>query len=99
MGTINALYFRHQLHNDRCSKVGLKRVSLEYGKDDFRTSPTETLGVFLHTWCLHCIYPVEHGYVSLVAGWPHTSFMHWMSRDVYPLDWCGGAEKWDFGGE
>ena len=34
--------------------------------------------------------PVKHGYVSVVAHWPHSTFHRWVKADAYPRDW-GGA--------
>ena len=33
--------------------------------------------------------PVKHGYVSLVAHWPHSTFHRWMKAGAYPRDWGG----------
>jgi putative transposase len=37
--------------------------------------------------------PVKHGWVSRVADWPHSSFHEFVRRGIYPLDWCGGADR------
>ncbi|GAB4443768.1 MAG: hypothetical protein Kow0031_26080 [Anaerolineae bacterium] len=31
--------------------------------------------------------PVKHGLVSNPADWPHSSFLTWQKRGVYPVDW------------
>jgi putative transposase len=45
-------------------------------------------------YALHFDYvhfnPFKHGYVSSVAQWTHSTFLHWVKAGVYPLDW-GGA--------
>ncbi len=33
--------------------------------------------------------PVKHGYVSVVAQWPHSTFHRWVKADAYPHDWGG----------
>ena len=36
--------------------------------------------------------PVKHGYVSLDAHWPHSTFHRWVKAGAYPRDWgCEGA--------
>ena len=31
--------------------------------------------------------PVKHGYVSMVAHWPHSTFHRWFKAGAYPRDW------------
>ena len=33
--------------------------------------------------------PVKHGYVSMVAHWPHSTFHRWVKAGAYPRDWGG----------
>ncbi|MCI0558719.1 MAG: hypothetical protein MN733_09505, partial [Nitrososphaera sp.] len=33
--------------------------------------------------------PVKHGYVSVVAQWPHSTFHRWVKAGAYPHDWGG----------
>lgn len=33
--------------------------------------------------------PVKHGYVSVVAQWPHSTFHRWVKVGTYPRDWGG----------
>ena len=33
--------------------------------------------------------PVKHGYVSVVAHWPHSKFHRWVKAGAYPRDWRG----------
>jgi len=33
--------------------------------------------------------PVKHGYVSVVAHWPHSTFHRWVKAGAYPRDWGG----------
>ena len=33
--------------------------------------------------------PVKHGYVSVVARWPHSTFHRWVKAGAYPRDWGG----------
>jgi len=35
--------------------------------------------------------PVKHGHVTSVAQWPYSTFHHWVSAGVYPMDWGGGV--------
>ena len=35
--------------------------------------------------------PVKHGYVTRVAGWPHSSFHRFVRLGVYPGDWTGSG--------
>ena len=35
--------------------------------------------------------PVKHGHVGLAADWPHSSFLRYVARGVYPMDWAGPA--------
>ena len=32
---------------------------------------------------------VKHGYVSVVAQWPHSTFHRWVKVGAYPRDWGG----------
>lgn len=38
---------------------------------------------------LHYIHynPVKHGYVSRPEDWPHSSFLQWKARGIYPDEW------------
>jgi len=44
--------------------------------------------------CLHYIHynPIKHGYVSHALHWPHSSFLPWAERGVYPMDWATALE-------
>ena len=33
--------------------------------------------------------PVKHGYVSIVAHWPHSTFNRWVKAGAYLRDWSG----------
>ena len=33
--------------------------------------------------------PVKHGYISIVAHWPHSTFHRWVKAGAYPGDWGG----------
>jgi len=33
--------------------------------------------------------PVKHGYVSVVAHGPHSTFHRWLKVGAYPRDWGG----------
>ena len=33
--------------------------------------------------------PVHHGLVNAPRDWPHSTFLAWVERSVYPLDWGG----------
>jgi putative transposase len=50
----------------------------------------------------HCDYvyfnPVKHGYVRAVSEWPHSTFLRFVERGVYSIDW-GGVDNGggDFG--
>ena len=33
--------------------------------------------------------PVKHGYISIVAHWPHSTFHRWVKAGAYPRDWGG----------
>ena len=35
--------------------------------------------------------PVKHGHVGLAADWPHSSFLRYVARGIYPMDWAGPA--------
>ena len=45
------------------------------------------------TYARHMDYvhfnPVKHGYVSVVAHWPHSTFHRWVKAGTYPRDWGG----------
>ena len=43
--------------------------------------------------------PVKHGHVTRVMDWPYSSFLRWVDKGVYPIDWCGGIEHDVNGGE
>lgn len=44
--------------------------------------------------------PVKHGYVKRVADWPHSTFLEYVERGTYPLDWAGsGSDEGDSYGE
>jgi len=32
--------------------------------------------------------PVKQGHVASVAGWPYSSFHHYVKRGIYPLEWA-----------
>jgi hypothetical protein len=32
--------------------------------------------------------PVKHGYVNTPHKWPHSSFMRWVDRGMYPMNWA-----------
>ena len=34
---------------------------------------------------------VKHGYVSRPCDWPYSSFLRWVDRGVYPLNWACDA--------
>ncbi len=38
--------------------------------------------------------PAKHGWVNLVADWPHSSFHDYVARGIYPENW-GGGEVFD----
>ncbi|KAF1716843.1 transposase [Pseudoxanthomonas yeongjuensis] len=40
--------------------------------------------------CLDYIHynPVKHGRAVHAMDWPHSSFLHWVERGVYPPDWA-----------
>ncbi len=42
-------------------------------------------------WRRHMDYihynPVKHGYCEAVKAWPYSSFMHWVRKGGYPVDW------------
>ncbi len=33
--------------------------------------------------------PVKHGWAKQVKDWPYSTFHHWVSQGVYPLEWGG----------
>jgi putative transposase len=32
--------------------------------------------------------PVKHGHVKTLHEWPHSSFMRWVDRGMYPMNWA-----------
>ena len=45
-----------------------------------------------HTDYVH-FNPAKHGYVSVVAHWPHSTFHRWVKAGAYPPDW-GARVRW-----
>jgi len=46
----------------------------------------------------HCIdyvhiNPQKHGYVEVVADWPHSSFQRYVKAGLLPAGWAGGGRK------
>jgi putative transposase len=37
-------------------------------------------------YALHALQPGKHGYVSVVAHWPHSTFHRWVKAGAYPRD-------------
>lgn len=37
--------------------------------------------------------PVKHGYVTLAAEWPYSTFGRFVARGCYPRDWGGGRDE------
>jgi putative transposase len=37
--------------------------------------------------------PVKHGHVARPIDWPYSTIHRYVSRGVYPVDWCGGTHK------
>lgn len=38
------------------------------------------------------VNPVKHGHAQSACDWPHSSFLAWVRRDAYRLDWGGNAD-------
>jgi putative transposase len=34
--------------------------------------------------------PIKHGYVTRAADWPYSSFLKYVRKGIYELDWVGG---------
>ena len=37
--------------------------------------------------------PLKHGLVKRVSDWPHSTFHRYVTRGVYPADWCGNSDN------
>ncbi|WP_031432146.1 REP-associated tyrosine transposase [Methylomarinum vadi] len=37
--------------------------------------------------------PLKHGYVKRVADWPYSTFHRYVSKSIYPQDWCGDVDS------
>lgn len=38
------------------------------------------------------VNPLKHGYVKRVADWPYSTFHRYVSKGIYPQDWCGDVD-------
>ena len=36
--------------------------------------------------------PVKHGHASRAADWPHSTFLRYVRRGVYPMDWAAAVD-------
>ncbi|MEI7994963.1 MAG: transposase [Methylococcaceae bacterium] len=35
------------------------------------------------------VNPLKHGYVKQVCDWPYSTFHHYVTDGILPVDWCG----------
>ncbi len=96
---IKAIFSRNLSHNEYQSPVRQARGERGIWQRRFwEHAIRDDRDYAAHMDYLH-FNPVKHGHVKRVADWPYSSFMRWVDKGVYPIDWCGGGDIDVDGGE